>query len=183
MLQRIIKQRINYLNTLDPLVTHLVGYKIKQWQFHDKYFIYRYGIHLLRASYRFIHFIIGELFFFFSIIGLYVGLVFVVGQFTRANLFADKMSMIMFFELPQVDWILRLLLDIYLVREMIPIIPKGVTETEAWEISRERLMLEETLFAQLLCLYRSPHILFKMTRHKQQARELEWQPSVDFLGQ
>ena len=128
--------------------------------------------------------------------GLYVGFVFVASQFIRSNLFADKMVMIMFYELPQVDWILQLLLDIYLVREMSSIVPvkedeeveedeerveedeefeedEEVEEDEAKKISRERLELEEFLFAQLLCLYRSPHILFKMTRHKQQAQELE----------
>lgn len=53
----------------------------------------------------------------------------------------------MFVELPVVDPILKLCLDIYLAREMC------------------ELELEESLFAKLLCIYREPSILFKITRY------------------
>lgn len=54
----------------------------------------------------------------------------------------------MFEELPNVDNVLHLCLDIYMVRE-----------------SRDYL-LEEDLFSKLLFLYRSPETLIKWTKRK-----------------
>lgn len=82
-----------------------------------------------------------------GIIGLYVGFVWLVGKFVR--LFFTSISYrIMFDELPNVNRVLKLCLEIYMVRE-----------------SKE-LKLEEDLFAKLLFLYRSPETLIKWTKYK-----------------
>ena len=84
-----------------------------------------------------------------SIIGLYVGFVWLVGKFVR--LFFTSISYrIMFDEMPNVDKVLKLCLDIFMVRE-----------------SKE-LALEEDLFAKLMFLYRSPQTLIKWTKYKRQ---------------
>lgn len=54
----------------------------------------------------------------------------------------------MFDEMPNVDKVLKLCLDIFMVRE-----------------SKE-LELEEDLFAKLMFLYRSPQTLIKWTKYK-----------------
>ncbi len=82
------------------------------------------------------------------IIGLYVSLVLVIGQFVRVA-FLGSMSRIMFDELPHVDRIFKLCLSIYLVRE-----------SREWE-------LEEELFSKLIFLYRSPETLILWTKPKQ----------------
>ncbi|XP_074617953.1 piezo-type mechanosensitive ion channel component 1-like isoform X1 [Acropora palmata] len=84
-----------------------------------------------------------------GIIGLYVGFVWLVGKFVR--LFFTSISYrIMFDEMPNVDKVLKLCLDIFMVRE-----------------SKE-LALEEDLFAKLMFLYRSPQTLIKWTKYKRQ---------------
>lgn len=84
-----------------------------------------------------------------GIIGLYVGFVWLVGKFVR--LFFTSISYrIMFDEMPNVDKVLKLCLDIFMVRE-----------------SKE-LELEEDLFAKLMFLYRSPQTLIKWTKYKRQ---------------
>jgi len=82
-----------------------------------------------------------------GIIGLYVGFVWLVGKFVRI-FFTSISYRIMYDELPNVDRILKLCLEIYMVRE-----------------SKE-LKLEEDLFAKLLFLYRSPETLIKWTKYK-----------------
>jgi len=57
----------------------------------------------------------------------------------------------MFVELPNPDLLLKLCLDIYMVREC------------------GELRLEEDLFSQLIFLYRSPETLIKVTRRKVKA--------------
>lgn len=80
------------------------------------------------------------------VIGLYVSLVLVIGRFVR--MWIQGLSFkIMFVELPNPDVLLKLCLDIYMVRES------------------GELMLEEELFAQLIFLYRSPETLIKVTKH------------------
>ena len=83
----------------------------------------------------------------FSIIGLYVGFVWLIGKFVRL-FFSSVSYRIMFDEMPNVDKVLKLCLEIYMVRE-----------------SKE-LKLEEDLFAKLLFLYRSPMTLIKWTKYK-----------------
>ncbi|XP_044744035.1 piezo-type mechanosensitive ion channel component isoform X4 [Chrysoperla carnea] len=97
-----------------------------------------------------------------GIISLYTTLVFFASRFVR-GFFSDQFSKIMFEDLPNVDRIMQLCLDIYLVRE-----------------SRE-LTLEEDLFAKLVFLYRSPETLIKWTRPKYELEgdDSDRQPSID----
>ncbi len=85
---------------------------------------------------------------FFRIIGLYVSVVIVFGRFFRVTFFTGSSYRIMFEELPVVDKVLHLCLDIYMVRE-----------------NRDYRM-EEDLFAKLIFLYRSPDTLVKWTKRK-----------------
>ncbi|XP_026300508.1 piezo-type mechanosensitive ion channel component isoform X8 [Apis mellifera] len=80
-----------------------------------------------------------------GILGLYTTAVIVISQMTR-KVVTDLAPRIMFDDLPYVDRILRLCLDIYLVRES------------------GELSLEEDLFAKLIFLYRSPETLIRWTR-------------------
>lgn len=95
----------------------------------------------LTASYNFC------LIFFFSIMGLYASVVLVIGKFVR-EFFSGISHSIMFEELPNVDRILKLCTDIFLVRET------------------GELELEEDLYAKLIFLYRSPETMIKWTREK-----------------
>ncbi|XP_048509324.1 piezo-type mechanosensitive ion channel component isoform X2 [Athalia rosae] len=81
----------------------------------------------------------------FGILGLYTTAVVVISQMLRRNV-SEMAPKIMFEDLPYVDRILRLCLDIYLVRES------------------GELCLEEDLFAKLIFLYRSPETLIRWTR-------------------
>ncbi|XP_046586932.1 piezo-type mechanosensitive ion channel component isoform X2 [Neodiprion lecontei] len=80
-----------------------------------------------------------------GILGLYTTAVILVSQMLRRNV-SEMAPKIMFEDLPYVDRILRLCLDIYLVRES------------------GELCLEEDLFAKLIFLYRSPETLIRWTR-------------------
>lgn len=84
---------------------------------------------------------------YFRVIGLYVSLVLVIGRVIR-TFFSGSSYVIMFEELPYVDRVLKLCLDIYLVRE-----------TKDYK-------LEEDLFAKLIFLYRSPETLIRWTKPK-----------------
>ncbi|XP_076679384.1 piezo type mechanosensitive ion channel component isoform X2 [Andrena cerasifolii] len=81
----------------------------------------------------------------FGILGLYTTAVIVISQMMR-KIVSEMAPKIMFDDLPYVDRILRLCLDIYLVRES------------------GELCLEEDLFAKLIFLYRSPETLIRWTR-------------------
>ncbi|XP_049341464.1 piezo-type mechanosensitive ion channel component 2 [Astyanax mexicanus] len=82
-----------------------------------------------------------------GIVGLYMSVVLVVGKFVR-EFFNGISRSIMFEELPNVDRVLKLCTDIFVVRET------GEME------------LEEQLFEKLIFLYRSPETMIKMTREK-----------------
>lgn len=82
-----------------------------------------------------------------SIIGLYVSLVLVIGRFVRV-FFSGASTQVMYQELPCVDNILNLCLDIYMVRES------------------QDYRMEEYLFSKLIFLYRSPETLIKWTKLK-----------------
>lgn len=88
-----------------------------------------------------------------GIIGLYTTLIFVFSRFLRGTIFSGSSSKIMFEDLPYVDRVLQLCLDIYLVRE-------------SFEFT-----LEEDLFAKLIFLYRSPETMIKWTRPKKEKCE------------
>lgn len=83
-----------------------------------------------------------------SITGLYIGFVLVIGRFTRFTFIHGVSDRIMFYELPDVDLILQLCLNIFLVREM------------------KEYRLEEELFSKLIFLYRSPQTMIQYTRHR-----------------
>ncbi|XP_069506230.1 piezo-type mechanosensitive ion channel component 2-like [Ambystoma mexicanum] len=83
----------------------------------------------------------------YGIVGLYMSVVLVIGKFIR-EFFNGISRSIMFEELPNVDRILKLCTDIFLVRET------------------GDLDLEEQLFAKLIFLYRSPETMIKWTREK-----------------
>uniref|UniRef100_A0A8C2E4C7 Piezo-type mechanosensitive ion channel component 1 n=1 Tax=Cyprinus carpio TaxID=7962 RepID=A0A8C2E4C7_CYPCA len=83
----------------------------------------------------------------YGIMGLYVSVVLVIGKFVR-GFFSEISHSIMFEELPCVDRILKLCLDIFLVRET------------------GELELEEELYSKLIFLYRSPETMIKWTREK-----------------
>ena len=84
----------------------------------------------------------------FSIIGLYLSFILVIGRFIRL-MTSGLAQNIMFTHLPYVDRVLKLCRELYLVREA------------------KELMLEEELFARLVFLYRSPETLIKETRIKE----------------
>ncbi|UYV67378.1 hypothetical protein LAZ67_5000412 [Cordylochernes scorpioides] len=85
-----------------------------------------------------------ELFIFskYGIIGLYSTFVLVLHGILR-SLTTDTRHTIMFYELPNVDRVLELCLDIYLVRE------------------NQEHALEEDLYAKLIFLYRSPETMIR----------------------
>ncbi|CAD5110764.1 DgyrCDS132 [Dimorphilus gyrociliatus] len=83
-----------------------------------------------------------------SIITMYVSIVFVIGKFMRST-FIDGLSRRMIYEeMPQVERIYNLCIELYLVREC------------------QDFRLEEELFAQLHFLYRTPETMLKVTKHK-----------------
>ena len=82
-----------------------------------------------------------------GVIGLYVGFVWLVGKFVRLY-FTSISFRIMFDEMPNVNRVVNLCLEIYMARES------------------AELELEEDLFAKLLFLYRSPETLIKFTKYK-----------------
>ena len=83
--------------------------------------------------------------FHFSIIGLYISVILVIGQFVRMNT-TGLVAGIMWEELPCVNKVWRLCQDIYMCRE------------------GKEFELEEELVAKLTFLYRSPETMIKMTR-------------------
>ncbi|KAF4070720.1 hypothetical protein AMELA_G00288690 [Ameiurus melas] len=83
----------------------------------------------------------------YGIVGLYMSVVLVIGKFVR-EFFNGISRSIMFEELPNVDRVLKLCTDIFVVRET------GEME------------LEGQLFEKLIFLYRSPETMIKMTREK-----------------
>uniref|UniRef100_A0A8C9X3Z8 Piezo type mechanosensitive ion channel component 2 n=1 Tax=Sander lucioperca TaxID=283035 RepID=A0A8C9X3Z8_SANLU len=85
----------------------------------------------------------------YGIMGLYASVVLVIGKFVR-EFFSGISHTIMFEELPNVDRILKLCTDIFLVRET------------------GELDLEEDMYAKLIFLYRSPETMIKWTREKSQ---------------
>lgn len=87
----------------------------------------------------------------YRILGLYTTAVIVISQMMR-KIVSEMAPKIMFEDLPYVDRILRLCLDIYLVRES------------------GELCLEEDLFAKLIFLYRSPETLIRLIFHKDHLR-------------
>ncbi|XP_026329382.1 piezo-type mechanosensitive ion channel component isoform X3 [Hyposmocoma kahamanoa] len=87
-----------------------------------------------------------------GIIGLYTTFVFLASRVIR-GFFSGIYTKIMFDDLPNVDRVLQLCLDIYLVREAL------------------ELALEEDLFAKLVFLYRSPETLIKWSRPKEEEEQ------------
>ncbi|KAL5279172.1 hypothetical protein ACFFRR_003664 [Megaselia abdita] len=89
-----------------------------------------------------------------GIIGLYTTFVILISKVLKGFL-SGQNRRIMFEDLPYVDRVLQLCLDIYLVREAL------------------EFALEEDLFAKLLFLYRSPETMIKWTRPKEEINDDE----------
>jgi hypothetical protein len=87
----------------------------------------------------------------FSVIAMYAAVVLVVGRLIRGLVTNDPTSVIIQ-EMPNVDRLLKICRDIYVVRE-------------AGDFS-----LEQDLFARLIFLFRSPETLIKWTRQKVRLR-------------
>ncbi|PSN54799.1 hypothetical protein C0J52_01988 [Blattella germanica] len=96
-----------------------------------------------------------------GIIGMYTTMVLIVSNIVRGY-FAGIFNTIMYDDMPNVDRVLQLCLDIYLVRES------------------GELDLEEDLFAKLVFLYRSPETLIKWTRPREEGEPEEGngQPAI-----
>ena len=105
----------------------------------------------------------------YGIIGIYTTFVFLVSRWVR-GLNSESSFKVIYTRMPNVDRVLQLCLDIYLVRE-----------------SRE-FVLEEDLYAKLIFLYRSPETLIKWTKtveeiivpssvHQQQQQQQQQAPS------
>ncbi|XP_028926177.1 piezo-type mechanosensitive ion channel component 2-like [Ornithorhynchus anatinus] len=96
----------------------------------------------------------------YGITGLYVSVVMVVAKFIR-EYFNGIPRSIMYEELPNVDRVLNLCTDIFLVREM------------------GELELEEQLFSKLIFLYRSPETMIKWTREPEESPKQPDVPTED----
>lgn len=107
--------------------------------------------------------LISSLAFLCRIMGLYASVVLVIGKFVR-EFFSGISHTIMFEELPNVDRILKLCTDIFLVRET------------------GELDLEEDMYSKLIFLYRSPETMIKWTREKTQWKLSEGTLTKAFSG-
>uniref|UniRef100_A0A158P6T1 ANK_REP_REGION domain-containing protein n=1 Tax=Angiostrongylus cantonensis TaxID=6313 RepID=A0A158P6T1_ANGCA len=112
-----------------------------------------YGVHRDRTYVQTIAFVDKAFPSFFAkylqggVIAMYISLVIVVGRLIR-TLFANSPTDVMVTEIPNPDFLLKICLDIYLVREA------------------KDFCLEQDLFAKLIFLFRSPATLIQWTRHK-----------------
>jgi len=82
-----------------------------------------------------------------GIIAMYIALVLLVGKFIR-GVIANQPLDVIINEIPNPDHLLKICLDIYLVREA------------------KDFVLEQDMYAKLIFLFRSPATLIKWTRHK-----------------
>uniref|UniRef100_A0A1I7Z562 Piezo-type mechanosensitive ion channel component n=1 Tax=Steinernema glaseri TaxID=37863 RepID=A0A1I7Z562_9BILA len=82
-----------------------------------------------------------------GIIAMYVAVVLLVGKLLR-GLITNKPTDVIITEIPNADYLLKICLDIYLVREA------------------KDFILEQDLFAKLIFLFRSPATLIKWTKFK-----------------
>lgn len=112
-----------------------------------------YGTHRDRTYVQTIAFVDKALPSFFAqylqggVIAMYVSIVIVVGRLIR-TLFTHSPTDVMVTEIPNPDFLLKICLDIYLVREA------------------KDFFLEQDLFAKLIFLFRSPATLIQWTRMK-----------------
>ncbi|CAD6198140.1 unnamed protein product [Caenorhabditis auriculariae] len=83
-----------------------------------------------------------------GVLAMYATILFVVGRGIVRGLFTISPADIMFNEIPNPDYLLKICLDIYLVREA------------------KDFVLEQDLFAKLIFLFRSPATLIEWTRYK-----------------
>lgn len=93
----------------------------------------------------------------YGIIGIYTTFVFLVSRWVR-GLNSESSFKVIYTRMPNVDRVLQLCLDIYLVRE-----------------SRE-FELEEDLYAKLIFLYRSPETLIKWTKQNEEINDAGGNP-------
>lgn len=125
----------------------------------------------------------------YSIIGLYTTFVFLASRLLR-GFFSGIYTKIMFDDLPNVDRVLQLCLDIYLVIYTLSFYVTEDKQEGQWRLLVEtsfsfifikcnlnlysqvrealELALEEDLFAKLVFLYRSPETMIKWSRPKEE---------------
>ncbi|XP_040209885.1 piezo-type mechanosensitive ion channel component 2 isoform X2 [Rana temporaria] len=138
-----------FVNISVSLKRDVIGASVQEWWVlnqSNKNFVDKTGLELIvfsdKVSPPSLGFLAG-----YGIMGLYASVVLVIGKFVR-EFFSGISHSIMFEELPNVDRILKLCTDIFLVRET------------------GELELEEDLYAKLIFLYRSPETMIKWTREK-----------------
>ncbi|CAB3409370.1 unnamed protein product [Caenorhabditis bovis] len=88
-----------------------------------------------------------------GVIAMYASVIFLVGRGLVRGIFTTSPSTVMFTEFPNADHLLKICLDIYLVREA------------------KDFMLEQDLFAKLIFLFRSPATLIEWTRMSKKKTE------------
>ncbi|CAI2350656.1 unnamed protein product [Caenorhabditis sp. 36 PRJEB53466] len=88
-----------------------------------------------------------------GVIAMYLSVVIFIGRGIVRGVFTTSPSTVMFTELPNADHLLKICLDIYLVREA------------------KDFMLEQDLFAKLIFLFRSPATLIEWTRMSKKKQE------------
>lgn len=117
--------------------------------FRTSYCMSLYYVQCLTSTSCYLPYMLSAPSFSSRIMGLYASVVLVIGKFVR-EFFSGISHTIMFEELPNVDRILKLCTDIFLVRET------------------GELDLEEEMYSKLIFLYRSPETMIKWTREKTQ---------------
>ena len=99
----------------------------------------------------------------YSVVGLYVVVVYTFSQLLR-TLYSDKMKDIMYLDLPNVDYLLRLVSAVKLAR------------------TQRNFFLEELLYRKLVRIYRDPSLMVKLTRRMANSNSTAAKDNLAFDG-